>query len=277
MLTLEERTELEQKRLEWKEAISAKESKKNELYQDNKENVDTRKKKSSACTAFMTLGVISLIVGVIGLLFFDGIAFIATPIAGVVLFVLFIVLRLKPAKAVKALNAELKDYDGKVNEILGEITTIRGYISEIDYKLERDACERKWAEYNEGHICVYVGTSTNKLSDSKSHETASHYAPVYDVVVFIDGIEYGGTKKPFGAFEVTPGNHVVKIKAYYNFGGVDKYLESKAKQVKVADKSQFIFYHWTFYNNGKGLVDDLYVKVFDNPYDFLVHTHQERA
>ena len=279
MLTPEERKELEEKQLKWQKEHSVQKEKERKLYEANKEKVDERRKKESASNALMAIGWIFLAIGVIGLLFFDGIACVVAPIVGAVLFALFLVLRLKPIKAVKALTAELTEYDSKNAEITGELNTIQGHIFSIEDRLKRDACERRWAEYNEGHVCVYVGTSTSKgtISDGKPQETADHYADVADVVVYIDGIEYGGTQKPCGAFEVTPGNHVVKIVAHYNFGGVDKYVESKATQVKISDKSAFLFYHWNFYKHGSGIAEDLYLKTFDNPYDFLVHTHQEHC
>lgn len=133
-------------------------------------------------------------------------------------------------------------------------------------------------DYNTGYICVSVGASDSKgglFSDAKPQETAPCYYDVDDVVVYIDGIEYGGIEKPFGAFAVAPGYHVVKIVAYKKYAGRhDKYVESKAQQVNVTGKSAFLFYHWNFYYSKHMLNDVLFSKVFDNVNAFLIHTHQ---
>ena len=133
-------------------------------------------------------------------------------------------------------------------------------------------------EYNQNHICVYMGYSTSKgFFNQKVQETSDSYFDIDDVVVYIDGIEYGGsTEAPFCAFAVSPGYHVVKVVGYKKFGGrLDRYIESKAQQVNVTDKSAFLFYHWNFYSNSKGLNNELFVKTFDNVNDFLRYTHQD--
>lgn len=132
-------------------------------------------------------------------------------------------------------------------------------------------------EYASNHICVYVGASLSPgFWSSNPQEKADRYSPVRDTLVYIDGIEYGSASQPFGAFEVTPGPHVVKVKGYYNCAGIDKWMESKAIQVKVTDKSAFMFFHWNFYRvKGKvGLEDCLFVRTYDNVIGFLLDTHQ---
>lgn len=278
MLTTEELTSLQSKKKELNAKIEKKEEEKETLYKQNATKVDIRTKKMSQCSRLMTLAWIALIVGIVGLLFFKGIAMIATPIVGVVAFVILLIMRNAPKKIVEELSRELSEYDSAVAAIDRDIADYSSKRSEIDYALDKDATEKKYAEYAENHICVYAGTSTSaSLTNGKPQETANHYQALNTVTVFIDGVEYGNTSQPFAAFEVTPGNHVVKITGYYRFGGksgVDRYVESVAQQVKTTNKSAFIFYHWNFYNTDKGLRDALYLKIYDNPFDFLKDTHQ---
>ena len=276
MLTKEEVQKLEDQKVDLNYRISKKEDEKKLLYQENQENVDLRNAAGRKAARFTLLGIVFLILSVDAALYFKLYYLIAF---GVALLIVFLVLRKKPAAIEKDFSAGLVDYDKKVSAINVEIKNYEKEIKAIEEKLEQQRIIDRYAAYAENHICVYVGRSVSKLMSEKAQATADHYDPVEEVTVYIDGVEYGGMELPFGAFEVEPGLHTVKIDCYTNYGGVIKHLESKAKQVKVSGGSLFLFYHWNFYwknkvLSGNELHQELFLNIYDNVYDFLIATHQ---
>ena len=250
--------------------IEKREEDKEILYCDNKEKVDLRSVFAKKAGAFLTLAIISLVVAIIGIF----INYIITGISGAA-FIVFLVLRSKPAKSEKELSSELAAYDNNVKKLDGEIAKIKNEMELINAVLERNRYLEQFSVYEKNHICIYVGQSDSGMLKEKPQETASRYDSVDQVKVFIDGIEYGDISEPFGAFEVTPGPHVVKIECMTQYGSkVIRTVTSKAQQVKISDGSVFIFYHWNFYWKNSYLCDALFLKTYDNVYDFLVDTHQ---
>lgn len=268
MLTEKEVQTYKSNLFDLKDQIKEHEKEKDTLYRDNKEKVDIRDDFAKKASIFLTLSIISLIVAIIGIF----INIVITVIGGA-LFVTFLVLRSKPLKAEKEYSAELTDYDNNVKKLDNAIAEINNKIKSINAVLERNEYEVKYSAYEKNHICVYVGSSST-FGDPK--ETASCYDIVDEVKVYIDGIEYGDISKPFGAFEVTPGSHIVKIECMTTRSGskIIHTISSKAQQVKVTDGSVFIFYHWNFSAQSDHLAQTLFLKTYDNVYDFLVDTHQ---
>ena len=272
MLTQEEKTEMQREKKALQNSISNQESQKEQLYLQNKEKVDLRNSKSSKASTFTALMVISLIAALIGLIFFDGTIKILLIAIGAVLGVAFFIFRVKPAKEVKALSSDLAEYDKTVFSINSKINKEKSRMAQIDMAFKVDQTEQQYSQYIKNHICVYVGESSSWASEPK--EKAEHYSNPRETKIYIDGIEYGSSESPFAAFEVTPGPHVVKMEGYTKFGGVDRFVESKAIQVKVGESSAYLFFHWSFYQSNKGLADALLAYKYENIYSFLEDIHK---
>lgn len=273
MLTNQEKEAMRAQILEHRQNISTFKSEKDKLYSENKDKVDLRSKKQTLASALFVLAMVFFGIGLFCLLFLDDLLMILPPIIGGAIGVAILVIRTKPVKIIKELTASLTEYDAKVAEIDGKISSENGKIGCIEYELERDATERRYEQYLTNHICIYIGRSST-LKD-KPLEKADFYSNIAESKVYVDGIEYGSVSAPFTAFEVTPGNHIVKIEGYDKVGGVDRIIESKAQQVKVTDKSVFMFYHWCTYNSSKGTADALSLNTYDNIHSFLTDTHKK--
>ncbi len=253
--------------------IEKKEDEKKALFEANKEKLEERAAHQKRADSFQMIGIWCAIIGVIGLLFFGNMVLkILLAVVGIGGCVGMFILRSKPMAAVKTLSVDLTDCDKTEAQINTAIAQMEESVSAIIKKQKLFEIEKK---YGTGHICIYMGESFDPNSKSPK-ESAYVYSEPGQVTVYIDGIEYGTTRKPFGAFEVTPGTHVVKIAAQTMFGGKDGILysvESNARQVKVTDGSVYMFYHWSFYAPSRGIGHDLILKTYDNMYDFLSDTH----
>ncbi|MBQ8747905.1 MAG: hypothetical protein IJZ08_08585 [Clostridia bacterium] len=276
MLTESEIQELLEQKKSLQGKINAKEKEKKALYEANKEKLDERSAHQKKAGLFQTLGILCAIVGVIALLFVGNTVLkILLAVIGIGGFVGLFILRAGPLAQVKVLSVDLADCDQAEAQINDDIGEAEKEISNINESLEAYEMEKKYEQYTRGHICVYLGWSFDAKSKTPK-ESANYYMDPLETKVYIDGIEYGSTEKPFAAFEVTPGPHVVKISAVMLFGGANGTpyrVESKAHQVKVTDKSVFMFYHWSFCP-GKGFCHhDLFLKSYDNVHSFLSATH----
>ena len=259
---------------ELEENIFEQESEKQKLYNDNKENVDTRKSKRTSKNISTFFGIIFLIGGIIGALSLSGVIRWAVLSVAIFLTIILFVVAFKKAGEVKALSSVLKDYDDNVRNIDSSIEKFQHELDILSAAIHRNELEKKYEIYIKNHICVYVGFSDSGREGTQ--QTADWYLNDLQAIVYIDGVEYGISSVPFGAFEVTPGNHVVKITAHRSPGlDISWDTESVARQVKVTEDSVYLFYHWNAYRDNKGLHFALYVKEYDNIMDFLKDTHQD--
>lgn len=261
------------------------ENDKKSLLNQNKDKIEERnalRGKESKSKILIFVGIIIVAAGVLVL---DAIiGKIALAIVGIIVAVVGFVKKSGNSKQISSLSSELSSCDKKEKEYNDEIAKINNRINEINKSIneyEQDLkraeaykkLEEEYKEYTEGHICIGCGESSS-FGDGFS-EASKFYSAVDEVIIYIDGVESGYVKHPFEAIAVTPGTHVVKIEAYHRIGGkngMDFEITSKAKQVKVTENSSvYLFYNWNF--NVK-LQNTIFLRTFDNLFDYLKHIHE---
>ncbi len=212
-----------------------------------------------------------------------------SPVLPIVLFLIFGItciisaLVLKSAiKKKKASSALLSDYTKELADIKKLIAKCDEELKGVQEYFDKDLIEEYFEPYRTGHICIFIGESP--FSDNvyvygykePDPAEAKVIGALANNVITFDGLDCSYSRRPFAAIEAAPGTHIVQVSGNCNVPNVTTYyMDTPPEQIKMNEDSIFLFYQWvTWYSSSKGHMSKVYLRKYDNVYDFLKATHQ---
>ena len=206
-------------------------SQKEDLYEKNRENVDTRARAMNDKSRATTILIVVAIVGFIFFISLIGKGILQSIIAVLAILVAIVVDYLQFKKIQKAkpecenlnhklskYDAQVKELDTKLNENNSKISKNNEAISLIDIEIKADAIQ------NAGCICVYTSQHFYKGS-IPSKPLKDKEMMCTEGIVSIDGMQVGVVSAPFAIFKVKPGTHVVTVQVPF-FKAADDFSEA---------------------------------------------------